>query len=960
MNLLYWTAGIVTLLTAIIFYYPTFFYVFLFVLYSATLVILSIAATIYVHCLLSSKSQPQASHLPSNVLYNATRSSIFDSPKPIRNASSLPVIFGRTVDGLLQQIIEYTIRDFISPWLGHVVRKPKTLMDVVREDLWNAIQKLRERAVKVDGPKMFAVDIVVRVTVHLEKIRIYQARQSDGGSAPTFATASYLESEEKELEFLRKISEIMVIFLLPRGYSLSPLKNLISEILSYKIFHPLIKMLTSPDYINQKIVQYMESRLAAAAISKRSYEYAASFEDFLKIINNSQSVDELLMMRSSIVNDIMQATTMQNLRRAKGLDPDGEEGNLSKTSQKLKRYIQQLTLARAQTERNLNKLGWDGNFNTTDLNLSMLDILSTVVGRRYLTLFLEPLHVSSLVGFYTSVEELKHSPKTSEHQVGAEIFYTYIRAPSSEIVIDKSVRKKMEAFLLGDIGSEVFYEAQKTVLQTLEDKYYPPFLQSQQYLDLRNTLTSEDIKDISLSNYADSTDESSSVNSEGSDMSLDLTNHSTYARNKLDQLQERLNNKNQALQALKCSLKPESKILSILEKEVDWLKGEKHQLEAHLMRTEIWADNLGKWKATVQSVDVNEEKDSLQFMILVQTDESVGQECGENSEENGDNVSTGWVVLRSLNNFQELNRKLRPLCREIRSLELPSMTFKLFFQKNDKSSLEKAKGQIQKYLNFILTDDHLNQSEALYAFLSPSSDHLKQVTPSPKKSKFSLATLFKGNAVETSKHDAFWGCPRDSGEDEMSSYLEGANSTDAEVHKGDGEGGKDSIAEPLYALLGEIFDMGGVFKWVRKSLISFVQITYGRTINRQIRDTVNYLFEETMLHHYASTALKSFWPGGVLASAYPERTDDMREMTANAAKSLLIDNIPEVLCNLVGAQTAKHGTIKIFETIQDVTHNKQLFYEMLEILMLELFPEIRQLKPNYKQHSNNSHPHKIQ
>lgn len=220
----------------------------------------------------------------------------------------------------------------------------------------------------------------------------------------------------------------------------------------------------------------------------------------------------------------------------------------------------------------------------------------------------------------------------------------------------------------------------------------------------------------------------------------------------------------------------------------------------------------------------------------------------------------------------------------------------------------------------------MNQSEALYAFLSPSSDHLKQVTPSPKKSKFSLATLFKGNAVESSKPDVFWGCPRDSGEDEMSSYLEGANNPDNESHKGDCEGGKDSIAEPLYALLGEIFDMGGVFKWVRKSLISFVQITYGRTINRQIRDTVNYLFEEPMLHHYASTALKSFWPGGVLASAYPERTDDMREMTANAAKSLLIDNIPEVLCNLVGAQTAKHGTIKIFETIQNATYNKQLFY----------------------------------
>jgi sorting nexin-25 len=42
----------------------------------------------------------------------------------------------------------------------------------------------------------------------------------------------------------------------------------------------------------------------------------------------------------------------------------------------------------------------------------------------------------------------------------------------------------------------------------------------------------------------------------------------------------------------------------------------------------------------------------------------------------------------------------------------------------------------------------------------------------------------------------------------------------------------DGIAEPLYSLLGEVFDLRGVFKWLRKTLITFVQISYGRTINR--------------------------------------------------------------------------------------------------------------------------------
>lgn len=80
------------------------------------------------------------------------------------------------MDGVLQQIIEYTLRDFLAPWLGYVVMKPKVLSNVLREHLWNAIKKLRDRAVKVDAPKVLAVDMVIRVTVHLEKIRVSKAK----------------------------------------------------------------------------------------------------------------------------------------------------------------------------------------------------------------------------------------------------------------------------------------------------------------------------------------------------------------------------------------------------------------------------------------------------------------------------------------------------------------------------------------------------------------------------------------------------------------------------------------------------------------------------------------------------------------------------------------------------------------------------------------------------------------
>lgn len=136
--------------------------------------------------------------------------------------------------------------------------------------------------------------------------------------------------------------------------------------------YPIIALITSPDYINQKIVHFIETRLAAEAINKRSYEYAASFEDFIKIICASHSIDELVLIRTSIVNDIMQATAQQNVQTAtKIVDGDGEMGTgaaatLSKSdlaaANKLKRYIQQLSFAKLQCEKNLARLGWTGNF----------------------------------------------------------------------------------------------------------------------------------------------------------------------------------------------------------------------------------------------------------------------------------------------------------------------------------------------------------------------------------------------------------------------------------------------------------------------------------------------------------------------------------------------------------------------------------------------------------------------
>lgn len=126
--------------------------------------------------------------------------------------------------------------------------------------------------------------------------------------------------------------------------------------------------------------------------------------------------------------------------------------------------------------------------------------------------------------------------------------------------------------------------------------------------------------------------------------------------------------------------------------------------------------------------------------------------------------------------------------------------------------------------------------------------------------------------------------------------------------------------------------MRGVFKYLRKTLIAFVQVSYGRTINRQICDTISWYISEQMLYYYINLLIKSWWPGGELAKPGPYRSFIERQATANEAREQFINNVPEVLVTLVGANAAKNGAKKIFDTLQHKDMNKHLFYVRLVFL----------------------------
>ncbi|VEN55879.1 unnamed protein product, partial [Callosobruchus maculatus] len=369
-----------------------------------------------------------------------------------------PQVFGKTVDSLLQQLLDFVVRDYILTYLKDYAYDLDILSANIKDDLWGAIHAMHEKASRVDYTKLIACDIVLKITHHFEKIREAKAAVGESDRPPVFQLYPHVMSSEKELEYLRTLSELLIMFFLPRTYSLSPTKYLIREVLSCKVFKPIIDNITDPDFFNRHVIYYIEANQQNVTLPKKALENANNFEELIEKIDD---VQVLRSIRYNIVTKLMQATTLQNLNRAKGVDLENDKGALAaagvqksdiNAAKKLQKYFNRLTVAKKHCEHKLMALGWDSGYQYGDEMkrvLPLQTILEHVLGRKYLTQFLQTLASQDLIRFWMSVEELRTADRKNWHQIGAEIFYTFIRNSTSEIKVDKATKKRMEAFLLG-------------------------------------------------------------------------------------------------------------------------------------------------------------------------------------------------------------------------------------------------------------------------------------------------------------------------------------------------------------------------------------------------------------------------------------------------------------------------------------------------------------------------------
>ncbi|KAI2536738.1 sorting nexin 25 [Homo sapiens] len=535
----------------------------------------------------------------------------------------------------------------------------------------------------------------------------------------------------------------------------------------------------------------------------------------------------------------------------------------------MKRYINQLTVAKKQCEKRIRILGGpaydqqedgaldEGEGPQSQKILQFEDILANTFYREHFGMYMERMDKRALISFWESVEHLKNANKNEIPQLVGEIYQNFF-VESKEISVEKSLYKEIQQCLVGNKGIEVFYKIQEDVYETLKDRYYPSFIVSDLYEKL---LIKEEEKHASqmISNK----DEMGPRDEAGEEAVDDGTNQineqASFAVNKLRELNEKLEYKRQALNSIQNAPKPDKKIVSKLKDEIILIEKERTDLQLHMARTDWWCENLGMWKASITSGEVTEENGEQLpcYFVMVSLQEVGGVE------------TKNWTVPRRLSEFQNLHRKLSECVPSLKKVQLPSLS-KLPFKSIDQKFMEKSKNQLNKFLQ------------------------------------------------EETEEDS-----------DLSDYGD------------DVDGRKDALAEPCFMLIGEIFELRGMFKWVRRTLIALVQVTFGRTINKQIRDTVSWIFSEQMLVYYINIFRDAFWPNGKLAPPTTIRSKEQSQETKQRAQQKLLENIPDMLQSLVGQQNARHGIIKIFNALQETRANKHLLYALMELLLIELCPELR-------------------
>ena len=884
-----------------------------------------------------------------------------------------PTLLSSNVDAHIQAVIELTLKCHVVPTYAKVGRDHEAFFGSVVPEVWSALSILLKQSGKIDTMKLITQDVVQALRVHFERFRgMHFQGPQDPQLLPKFPNLElfpYLESHERELNFLRQASEVLLCVCLSKvNLECTPIRVVVREYLACHILQPTIEMICDPDYINQKLLAYLIRQEQAMKSAEKKFAYT-TYEEFAKHINKCEDIVELQQIRQFIITDIIQAKAVHKMKTSRATGLHGGQFPIPIPASKVKTlmerdlevYITQLGTLKTVCERQIRKWGGeDYSSSSTETvtepqqsdmppGIPFETIMWNETARDHFSSFLGHCGFDHLLKFWIAVEDFKSSSVDASHKNVKSIYDLFLSSSAAgSVYADPSLVASVELYLSGESVSctDSLDAMQQSIYEELLNQFYRSFIKSENYRELMHS-----------ENYRGEGPEGSVSSlvhrSEASRSESPSMDDSRY-KQKLKTLKVKLEEKVDQLAVMPEHVQSSSSLAmrkKSLQKGRYLLEEEIKKLEHYIEHTEEWFDTVGKWSVEIHSVDLAREESNDEdplFIIVVHrpnpslsriaesrsslssVDSLQGQQEGAEGEgsiasceeeatsddyeeiDSAFQSRAGWVLGRRLSEFQQMHSKVVEICPNLQFPPRP--TWLNPFQRPDAQSRywQKYRAALQSYIHTVLQDDRLQESEEVFNFLSPASEHLRKSSSiSPEKKRHSFPLAVPGMGIIFSKD-----------------------------HKDHEEGKEDSIADHMYLLVSEVFELDAWSRVLRKQLMELVQLTFGKSIDRELQEFTNWVVSEPMLIFYLETFQNAMWPDGKPAPPVPTRSDEQKAHTKEEARKRFLKSGPQALQTVLGQRNCQIGYQKIFNALQDPRANKQLFYSLFEILLYALVPEL--------------------
>ena len=279
------------------------------------------------------------------------------------------LLVSRDVDSIIKDIMTRIFDDNLFKIIKGVTCTPHEYMKRVHARLinetWFVVSKVIARLRMIDEVKLLTEDFVDRLDKHFKKLN----RSHVHGT--TYLIPAYLTSDETEKDYLRRVADVFVHAFIPQSYmTFHALRHILREILAVQIFFRAIRIYSDSNYLNRRILMYIASR----KIKQRNrpteistpYIYAENFDQFVKVIEETCDLDQLNQMKYIIINEIIQATRIHNMKKEyqTSTDPTIVRSSVEREdllNRDLPTYLHQLGLSFSLCEKKISTLTFELN-----------------------------------------------------------------------------------------------------------------------------------------------------------------------------------------------------------------------------------------------------------------------------------------------------------------------------------------------------------------------------------------------------------------------------------------------------------------------------------------------------------------------------------------------------------------------------------------------------------------------